>query len=53
MRVLFAVEQMENNSEDGKKVYESMTTALRCELEDLRDTAMEADETPTCPYPLT
>lgn len=51
--VLFAFEQIKNNSEDGSKVYESMTTALRCVLEDMRSGVIEADETPTSPFSLT
>ncbi|XP_044067957.1 protein tyrosine phosphatase domain-containing protein 1 isoform X2 [Siniperca chuatsi] len=52
-RIIKAFTWMENNSEDGTQVYESMTTVLRCVLEDMRCVAIEADETPTSPFPLT
>lgn len=45
----FVFDQMENDSEDGHKVYESMTAALRCVLEDMR--FVEAE--PATPFALT
>ncbi|XP_037630091.1 protein tyrosine phosphatase domain-containing protein 1 [Sebastes umbrosus] len=52
-RTIRAFTWMENNSEDRSKVYESMTTALRCVLEDMRYMAIEADETPSSSCPQT
>ncbi|XP_040920677.1 protein tyrosine phosphatase domain-containing protein 1 [Toxotes jaculatrix] len=49
-RTIKAFTWMENNSEDGSKVYESMTPVLRCVLEDMRFTSMEADEAPMSPF---
>ncbi|XP_029291769.1 protein tyrosine phosphatase domain-containing protein 1 [Cottoperca gobio] len=46
-RTIKAFTRIENNSEDGSKVYESMTAALRCVLEDMRCTAMEGEELPS------
>ncbi|KAM7411626.1 hypothetical protein PAMA_021556 [Pampus argenteus] len=45
-RTIKAFTWMENNSEDGNNVYESMTPVLRCVLEDMRCIAIEADNTP-------
>lgn len=47
---MFAFEQMENNSEDGGKVYESMMTVLRCVLEDMRCMEIEVDEPRMSPF---
>ncbi|XP_076598259.1 protein tyrosine phosphatase domain-containing protein 1 [Chaetodon auriga] len=52
-RTIKAFTWMENNSEDGKKVYESTTTVLRCVLEDMRCTAIEMDERPSSPFSAT
>ncbi|KAF1390296.1 hypothetical protein PFLUV_G00056600 [Perca fluviatilis] len=52
-RSIKAFTWIKNNSEDGSKVYESMTTALRCVLEDMRSRVIEADEPPTSPFSLT
>ncbi|XP_070765952.1 protein tyrosine phosphatase domain-containing protein 1 [Enoplosus armatus] len=52
-RTIKAFTWMDNNSEDGSKVYESMTTVLRCVLEDMRCMAIEADQAPTSPFALT
>ncbi|XP_045911495.1 protein tyrosine phosphatase domain-containing protein 1 [Micropterus dolomieu] len=43
-RTIKAFTWMENNSEDGSKTYESMTTVLQCVLEDMRYMAVEADK---------
>ncbi|XP_078110005.1 protein tyrosine phosphatase domain-containing protein 1 [Sander vitreus] len=51
-RTIKAFTWIQNNSEDGSKVYESMTTALRCVLEDMRSGVIEADETPMYPFSL-
>ncbi|XP_072222625.1 protein tyrosine phosphatase domain-containing protein 1 [Leuresthes tenuis] len=48
-RTIKAFTWMDINSEDGSKVYESMTTVLRCVLEDMRYTAIRAEDTPTSP----
>ncbi|KAM7404949.1 hypothetical protein PAMP_012248 [Pampus punctatissimus] len=45
-RTIKAFTWMENNSEDGNNVYESMTPVLRCVLEDMRCVAIEADTFP-------
>ncbi|KAM9351002.1 protein tyrosine phosphatase domain-containing protein 1 [Symphorus nematophorus] len=52
-RTIKAFTWMENNSEDGGRVYESMTTVLQCVLEDLRSMAMDAEEMPISPFSLT
>ncbi|GAA6216412.1 protein tyrosine phosphatase domain-containing protein 1-like [Lates japonicus] len=52
-RTMKAFTWMGNDSEDGSKVYESMTPVLRCVLEDMRCKAIEADEMPTSPFVLT
>lgn len=49
---VFAFKQLENNSDDGRRVYESMATVLRCVLEDMRCTDDEEDKTPMSPLPL-
>uniref|UniRef100_A0A3Q3ELL0 Protein tyrosine phosphatase domain-containing protein 1 n=1 Tax=Labrus bergylta TaxID=56723 RepID=A0A3Q3ELL0_9LABR len=43
-RTIKAFTWLESDSEDGRKVYASMTTVLRCVLGDLRYMAIEADE---------
>ncbi|XP_059189890.1 protein tyrosine phosphatase domain-containing protein 1, partial [Centropristis striata] len=43
-RTIKAFTWMENNSEDGSKVYESMTRALQCVIEDMRSAFIEEDE---------
>ncbi|KAA8590873.1 hypothetical protein FQN60_001816, partial [Etheostoma spectabile] len=45
-RTIKAFTWIKNNSEDESKVYESMTTALRCVLEDMRSRVIKADEMP-------
>ncbi|XP_028439198.1 protein tyrosine phosphatase domain-containing protein 1 [Perca flavescens] len=52
-RTIKAFTWIKNKSEDGSKVYESMTTALRCVLEDMRSRVVEADEPPASPFSLT
>ncbi|XP_032377097.1 protein tyrosine phosphatase domain-containing protein 1 [Etheostoma spectabile] len=52
-RTIKAFTWIKNNSEDESKVYESMTTALRCVLEDMRSRVIKADEMPTSPFSLT
>ncbi|XP_070695055.1 protein tyrosine phosphatase domain-containing protein 1 [Pempheris klunzingeri] len=52
-RTIKAFTRVENNSEDGRKVYESMTTVLRCVLWDMRSLAIEADKAPVSPFALT
>lgn len=47
---MFAFQQIENNSEDGQKVHETMTAALRCVLEDMRGVALEEEPTPDNPF---
>ncbi|XP_054464739.1 protein tyrosine phosphatase domain-containing protein 1 [Anoplopoma fimbria] len=48
-RTIKAFTWVENSSEEGSKVYESMSTALRCVLEDLRCSVSDAD-TPMPPF---
>ncbi|CAK6957453.1 protein tyrosine phosphatase domain-containing protein 1 [Scomber scombrus] len=48
-RTIKAFTWMESNSVDGYNVYESMTSVLRCVLEDLRFIAIEEDEKPSLP----
>ncbi|XP_047466020.1 protein tyrosine phosphatase domain-containing protein 1 [Mugil cephalus] len=45
-RTIKAFTRININSEEGSRVYESMTTVLRCVLEDMRNKAIETDETP-------
>ncbi|XP_073325814.1 protein tyrosine phosphatase domain-containing protein 1 [Pagrus major] len=45
-RTIKAFTWMENNSEDESQVFESMTTVLRCVLEDMRCADVGDDETP-------
>ncbi|KAI3356893.1 hypothetical protein L3Q82_003540 [Scortum barcoo] len=52
-RTIKAFTLMKNESEDTSKVYESMTTVLRCVLENMRCMAIEADEMSMSPFPLT
>lgn len=47
---MFAFHQIENNSEDGQKVHETMTAALRCVLEDTRGVDLEEEPTPANPF---
>lgn len=49
---VFAFKQLENNSDEGRRVYESMATVLRCVLEDMRCTDDEEDMTRMSPLPL-
>ncbi|KAM9342434.1 protein tyrosine phosphatase domain-containing protein 1 [Pholidichthys leucotaenia] len=51
-RTIKAFTWMDTNSEDGRKVYESMTAVLRCVLEDMRMT-FKMDETPMSPFSIT
>lgn len=50
---VFAFKQLENNSDEERRVYDSMATVLRCVLEDMRCTDDEDDKTPMSPLPLT
>lgn len=50
---MFAFKQLENNSDEGRRVYDSMATVLRCVLEDMRCTDDEEEKTPMSPLPLT
>ncbi|XP_008286459.1 protein tyrosine phosphatase domain-containing protein 1 [Stegastes partitus] len=52
-RIIKAFTWLDNNSEDGRNVYESMTTVLRCVIEDMRCTTTEEDETAMASFPLT
>uniref|UniRef100_UPI0037E9A9BE protein tyrosine phosphatase domain-containing protein 1 n=1 Tax=Semicossyphus pulcher TaxID=241346 RepID=UPI0037E9A9BE len=52
-RTIKAVTWLEYDSEDGRKVYESMTSVLQCVLWDLRCVAIEAEETQVSPCSLT
>ncbi|CAB1424764.1 unnamed protein product [Pleuronectes platessa] len=49
-RTIKAFTWVENNSEEGRQVYETMTPVLRCVLEDTRCTSMDADETDSSPF---
>eukprot|EP00066_Takifugu_rubripes_P011608 XP_011600874.1 PREDICTED: protein tyrosine phosphatase domain-containing protein 1 [Takifugu rubripes] len=49
-RTVKAFTWIENNSEDGQKVLETMTAALRCVLEDMRSVALEEEPTPDNPF---
>uniref|UniRef100_A0A665VYP8 Protein tyrosine phosphatase domain-containing protein 1 n=1 Tax=Echeneis naucrates TaxID=173247 RepID=A0A665VYP8_ECHNA len=51
-RTIKAFTWMENNSEDGSKLYESLTSVLRCILEHMRCIAIEADDSPLSPFSL-
>ncbi|XP_071332758.1 protein tyrosine phosphatase domain-containing protein 1 [Trachinotus anak] len=51
-RTIKAFTWMENSSEDGSKVYESMTPVLQCVLEHIRCKAIEEDEAPMSPFSL-
>ncbi|XP_033483898.2 protein tyrosine phosphatase domain-containing protein 1 [Epinephelus lanceolatus] len=48
-RTIKAFTWLDNKSEDGSKVYESMTEVLRSVLEEMRCMALKADETPMSP----
>ncbi|KAM3871772.1 protein tyrosine phosphatase domain-containing protein 1 [Diretmus argenteus] len=49
VRTIKAFTQLEKTSEEGKKVYETMTTVLRCVLLDMRWTAKTEDESLVVP----
>ncbi|XP_034446838.1 protein tyrosine phosphatase domain-containing protein 1 [Hippoglossus hippoglossus] len=49
-RTIKAFTWVENNSEEGRQVFETMTPVLRCVLEDTRFTRMDADETLSSPF---
>ncbi|XP_023285351.1 protein tyrosine phosphatase domain-containing protein 1-like isoform X1 [Seriola lalandi dorsalis] len=51
-RTIKAFTWMENDSEDGSKVYESMTPVLRCILQHMKCIAIEADEGLMSPFSL-
>ncbi|KAM9855595.1 protein tyrosine phosphatase domain-containing protein 1 [Aulostomus maculatus] len=51
-RTIKAFTWVEKSKEDGDKVYESMTTLLRCVLEDMRYIAAEEYEPPMSPFSL-
>lgn len=40
---------MDSNSDEGRKVYESMATVLQCILEDMRNTDGEEDDASATP----
>ncbi|XP_041860108.1 protein tyrosine phosphatase domain-containing protein 1 [Melanotaenia boesemani] len=52
-RTIKAFTWMDINSEDGSKVYGSMTTILKCVLEDMRLMAIAAEEAPMSPMSFT
>lgn len=52
-RIIKAFTWMDINSEDGSKVYQSMTAVLRCVIEDLRCMTVTPDETPQSPFSFT
>ncbi|CAJ1084895.1 protein tyrosine phosphatase domain-containing protein 1 [Xyrichtys novacula] len=52
-RTIKAVTWLEMDSEDGGKLYESLTSVLRCVLMDMRSLASETDETYLSPGSLT
>ncbi|XP_035015776.1 protein tyrosine phosphatase domain-containing protein 1 isoform X2 [Hippoglossus stenolepis] len=49
-RTIKAFTWVENNSEEGRQVFETMTPVLRCVLEDTRFTRMDEDETLSSPF---
>ncbi|KAG7228130.1 hypothetical protein INR49_013413 [Caranx melampygus] len=51
-RTIKAFTWMKNTSEDGSKLYESMTPVLRCILEHIRYKAIEEDEALMSPFSL-
>nr|XP_046254108.1 protein tyrosine phosphatase domain-containing protein 1 [Scatophagus argus] len=53
IRTIKAFTWMDSKSEDGSKVHETMTSVLRCVLEDMRRMIIEADETPMSPFSVT
>ncbi|XP_040008815.1 protein tyrosine phosphatase domain-containing protein 1 [Xiphias gladius] len=52
-RTIKAFTWMSINSEDGSKVYKSMTPVLRCVLQDIRRMIIEANERAMSPFSLT
>lgn len=46
-KTMFAFTQVESNSDEGRKVYESMARVLQCILEDMRNTNIEEEEDTT------
>uniref|UniRef100_A0A8C4EGV8 Protein tyrosine phosphatase domain-containing protein 1 n=1 Tax=Dicentrarchus labrax TaxID=13489 RepID=A0A8C4EGV8_DICLA len=49
-RTIKAFTWIKNDSDDGSRVYESVTTVLRCVLEEMRCAAIEADEALMSPF---
>lgn len=42
---VFAFQQVDSNSDEGRKVHESVAGVLQCMLEDMRSTNTEEDDT--------
>ncbi|KAF7210068.1 protein tyrosine phosphatase domain-containing protein 1 isoform X1 [Nothobranchius furzeri] len=51
-RISKALTWIDKNSEDGRKVYESLSAALRCVLVDMRSEAEEEEKRPESPFPI-